>query len=290
MHKKFTMRIIITSLIIILSFTNSVFAQIDTTQVISEEKITTWELAKYDAGLMWGGFKQVYTSPFKWDQDDWAIAASIAVGTAGLNIIDDDAHDYFARQNEDIPGVVKDFGWYFGSPQNNYGVNGAIYLAGLFTKSKKLRKTGILMISSASAAGLIQTISKTATGRARPNSGSKATFRPFSNEGGYHSFPSGHTILSFTTFYALSKQFDNIWVKGALIASGMVSPVSRLWAEAHWLTDVALSTALTIVVVDSIDKYLDRTMSNDPAYKERNNKISWQLQFGGNRIGVIGTF
>ena len=48
---------------------------------------------------MWGGFKQVYTSPFKWDQDDWAIAASIAVGTAGLNIIDDDAHDYFARQN-----------------------------------------------------------------------------------------------------------------------------------------------------------------------------------------------
>jgi len=169
-------------------------------------------------------------------------------------------------------------------------VNGAIYLAGLFTKSKKLRKTGILMISSTSAAGLIQTISKTATGRARPNSGSKATFRPFSNEGGYHSFPSGHTILSFTTFYALSKQFDNIWVKGALIAGGMVSPVSRLWAEAHWLTDVALSTALTIVVVDSIDKYLDRTMSNDPAYKERNNKISWQLQFGGNRIGVIGTF
>jgi len=70
LHKKITMKIIITSLIIILSFTNSVFAQIDTTQVISEEKITTWELAKYDAGLMWGGFKQVYTSPFKWDQDD----------------------------------------------------------------------------------------------------------------------------------------------------------------------------------------------------------------------------
>jgi len=278
------------SLLLVCFSVNLFFCQIDTLAIPSEEKITTWDLAKNDAGLMWGGFKQVYTSPFKWDQDDWAIAASVAIGTAGLNIIDEDAHDYFAEQNEDIPGVVKDFGWYFGSPQNNYGVNTAIYLTGLFTKSKKLRKTGILMISSASAAGLIFTISKTATGRARPNTGGKATFRPFSKEGGYHSFPSGHTILSFTTFYALSKQFDNIWVKGALIAGGMVSPVSRLWAEAHWLTDIALSTVLTVVVVDSIDKYLDREMSSDPAYKEKRNKISWRLQFGGNRIGVVGTF
>lgn len=269
---------------------NQSFGQIDSLQVKTPQKITTWELAKNDAGLMWGGFKQVYTSPFQWDQDDWAVAAGIAIGTAGLNIIDQDAHDYFADQEEKIPGVVKEFGWYFGSPQNNYGVNSAIYLTGLFTRNKKLRKTGILMISSASAAGLIQTISKTATGRARPNAGSKATFRPFSKEGSYHSFPSGHTILSFTTFYALSKQFDNIWVKSALIAGGMVSPVSRLWAEAHWLTDIALSTALTVVVVDSIDKYLDKAMSSDPAYIEREKKISWQLQFGGNRIGVIGTF
>ena len=284
------MRNIFLSFTLILLCINTAKSQIDTLSISSENNIKTWDLAKNDAKLMWGGFKQVYTSPFKWEQDDWAIAASFAIGTAGLNIIDQDAHDYFARQNEDIPNIIKDFGWYFGSPQNNYGVNGAIYLTGLFTKSKKLRKTGILMISSASAAGLIQTVSKTVTGRARPNTGGKATFKPFSKEGGYHSFPSGHTILSFTTFYALSKQFDNIWVKGALIAGGMVSPVSRLWAEAHWLTDVALSTALTIVVVDSIDKYLDREMSNNPSYKEKNNKISWQLQFGGNRIGVVGTF
>ncbi|MBW2962834.1 phosphatase PAP2 family protein [Mesonia aestuariivivens] len=278
------------SFLFLVLFLNSVTAQIDSLQIPLEEKITTWDLAKNDAGLMWGGFKQVYTSPLQWKQDDWAIAAGIVIGTAGLNIIDEDAHQYFANQEDKVPGVIKEFGWYFGSPQNNYGVNGAIYLTGLFTKSKKLRKTGILMISSASAAGLIQTFSKNIAGRARPQAGSKATFKPFSKEGAYHSFPSGHTILSFTTFYALSKQFDNIWVKGALIAGGMVSPVSRLWQQAHWLTDVALSTALTVVVVDSIDKYLDRAMSDDPAYREHNKKISWRLQFGGNRIGVIGTF
>ena len=270
---------------------NLAVAQSDSLVSQKKQNLTTWDVAKHDAKLMWGGFKYVYSRPFQWDQDDIAIATGVVIGTAGLNIIDERAKNFFLEQEEHVPGVVKEFGWYFGSPQNNYGVNGAIYLAGLSTKNKELRKTGILMISSASAAGLIQTISKNVTGRARPNDGGKFTFKPFSKEGAYHSFPSGHTILSFTTFYALSKQFDNIWVKGAFIAGGMVSPVSRLLEGAHWLTDVALSTALTVFVVDSIDKYLDREMNEDPLIQEKNKtKVSWRLKFGGNQIGIIGTF
>ena len=267
-------------------------AQEDKLELAKEEKdITTWGLAKHDAKLMWGGFKHVYTRPLEWDQDDFAVLGGVIVGTAGLNLLDERANRYFDNQSDDVPGIIKDFGWYFGSPQNNYGVNSAIYLAGLFTKSKKLRKTGILMITSASAAGLIQTVSKTVTGRARPNAGGSLTFKPFSSEGGYHSFPSGHTILSFTTFYALSKQFDNIWVKGALIGAGMVSPVSRLWSEAHWLTDVALSTALTVFVVDAVDNYLDKAMNDDITQTEKKqSRVSWQLRFGGTQIGVVGTF
>lgn len=276
---------------ILFFLSNLSFSQSDTLSIPRKENITTWDLAKNDAGLMWGGFKHVYTRPFHWDQEDLAVAAGVVIGTAGLNILDERASRYFMEQEQDMPSLIKDYGWYFGSPQNNYGINGAIYLAGLFTKSKKLRKTGILMISAASAAGLIQTISKNVTGRARPKTGGKFTFKPFSKEGGYHSFPSGHTILSFTTFYALSKQFDNIWVKSAFIAGGMISPISRLWDGAHWLTDIALSTALTVFVVDSIDNYLDKEMNEDPAYQEKNKtKVSWRLKFGGNQIGVIGTF
>ena len=67
--------------------------------------------------------------------------------------------------------------------------------------------------------------------------------------------------------------------------------VSRLLEGAHWLTDVALSTALTVFVVDSIDKYLDREMNEDPLIQEKNKtKVSWRLKFGGNQIGIIGTF
>lgn len=273
--------------LITILFSTEVFSQKSKSN--STEELTTWELAKHDASLMFGGFKHAYSRPLQWKEDDWALFAGIAVGTAGLHIVDERAHRYFVNQEEDIPGVIKEFGWYFGSPQNNYGVTGAIYLTGLFTKNKTIRKTGILMISAASASGLIQTISKTVTGRARPSNGGKFTFKPFSNEGGYHSFPSGHTILSFTTFYALAKQFESPWVKGAFIAGGLVSPVSRLWEGAHWLTDVALSLALSVVVVDSIDNYLEDQMYGNPT-RTKEKKVSWHLQMGSGTIGLRGVF
>ncbi|MFD2519218.1 phosphatase PAP2 family protein [Salinimicrobium flavum] len=254
----------------------------------TEELPTRLELLKYDGLSALGGVKKTYTQPFHWEKDDYLVAGTIILGTGALYLFDEESTEWFYNQREDIPGVVKDFGWYYGSPQNNYAVNGAVYLYGLFTRNEEIRKTGVLLISAASAAGILQSFSKTITGRARPGTGEgKGSFKPFSSEGKYHSFPSGHTILSFTTAYAIGKQFDNPFVKGGIYALGMVAPVSRLWAGAHWFSDVALSVAISVVVVDVIDKYLDEERNyGDP----RKDKISWNFQVGLGRAGIIGTF
>lgn len=254
----------------------------------TEELPTRLELLKYDGLSALGGVKKTYTQPFHWEKEDYLVAGTIILGTGALYLFDEESTEWFYNQREDIPGVVKDFGWYYGSPQNNYAVNGAVYLYGLFTRNEEIRKTGVLLISAASAAGILQSFSKTITGRARPGTGEgKGSFKPFSSEGKYHSFPSGHTILSFTTAYAIGKQFDNPFVKGGIYALGMVAPVSRLWAGAHWFSDVALSVAISVVVVDVIDKYLDEERNyGDP----RKDKISWNFQFGLGRAGIIGTF
>lgn len=265
-------------------------SQIDSIQTTYKKELSLWNDAKNDGLLMFGGIRHAYSRPLHWKKKNWLAASGIIVGTAALNIIDDDAYRYFTKQEKKVPSLIKDFGWYFGSPQNNYGITGGVYLYGLFTKNPKIRKTGILMISSASAAGLIQTFSKTIAGRARPTGDNKLTFDPFSNEPKYHSFPSGHTILSFTTFYALSKQFKNPWVKAGFYTVGLVSPVSRLWQGAHWLTDVALSMAITIVVVDSIDNYLDKEMGENPTSNNKKNKVSWNFKIGAGTFGLSGTF
>ena len=265
-------------------FLNVINAQ----QLTTKDSLTTWELMKYDGASAFGSLKKAYTSPLHWQKDDFIVAGAVVAGTAALYIFDEETSEYFVRQGENAPSVVRDFGWYFGSPQNNYGITGAVYLVGLFTKNEKIRKTGVLMISAATASGIIQSISKTAVGRARPTAEEgKASFKPFSKEGTYHSFPSGHTILSFTTMYALSKQFESPFVKAGLMGVGLIAPLSRLWDGAHWLTDVGLSLALSVAVVDTIDKYLN----TERDYRvEKEKTISWKMHLGLGRVGLVGTF
>jgi len=160
----------------------------------------------------------------------------------------------------------------------------------LFAKNEKLRRTGVLLVASASSAGLLQQLTKSLIGRARPLSGKgKDTFDPFNPDRRYHSFPSGHAILAFTNAYAIGKQFKNPWIKGGIYALGLVPGVSRLWDGEHWLSDVALGFAISIFTVESIDKYLDRRY--DSKYNEqKQKKISWNLNLGIGKVGVIGQF
>lgn len=253
-----------------------------------KDTATTWKMLGYDGLSAFGGLKHAYSRPFHWEKKDFLTAGAIVLGTAALFTFDEESSNWFQGQEGNVPKVLKETGYYLGKPQYNYSINGGVYLIGLLTRNEKWRKTGVLLISSASTVGLIQTVSKTLVGRARPIADlGKASFEPFSQEAAYHSFPSGHTILAFTTFYAIGKQFKNPWAKGGFYTLGLLSPVTRLWSGAHWLTDVALSMAVSIVVVDSIDKYLNKERYPGADSK---NKISWRLQMGPGTVGLKGSF
>ena len=253
---------------------------------VLQNKETTWDLFKSDANLILGGVKNAYTQPFKWKEDDWLTFGAIAAGASIIYIYDEQTSEFFINQEEKAPQMLKEIGWYYGSPQNFFMISAGIYSYGLFAKNEKFRHTGVLIISSAVATGLIQTISKNAFGRARPsqNVGSRK-YKFMSKESGYHSFPSGHSILSFTASHAIAKQFDNLWVKGGIYAVGLIAPVSRLWAGAHWLTDVTLGIALSVVIVDGVDNFLTSKKNS-----EKEKLISWNVKAGYNTIGLVGTF
>ncbi|OEK08356.1 hypothetical protein A8C32_02585 [Flavivirga aquatica] len=245
-------------------------------------------LALYDLKQ---GIKNVghsFSRPLHWKKKDFMTLGTVLVGALALSTIDDEGSAFFIRQEPDVPNVFQEAGTRFGSPQVYFIANAGLYGFGLFTKNEKIRKTSILIISSSFTTGLIQSLSKTTFGRARPGNGFKSTeFRFWSNEPGFHSFPSGHTVLSVTMAHAIAKQFNNIWSKIGVYALGSVAPISRLFSGAHWPTDVGLAAVLSIVVVDGIDKFMFQTK----AYKYKKEKrISWNLSFTGNQIGVIGTF
>ncbi|GGW35707.1 phosphatase PAP2 family protein [Arenibacter certesii] len=254
----------------------------------AQDTLSTKQMFVSDFKTALGGVKHAYTRPLQWKEKDFLSAGSIILGTAALYTFDEDSSNWFRNQQDDIPTVLKESGYYIGKPLYNYSLNGSVYLVGLFTKNEKIRHTGVLLLSSSAAIGILQSISKTVVGRARPVTElGKGEFKPFSKEAAYHSFPSGHTALSVTTFYAIGKQFKNPWIKGGFYTLGMVSPISRLWDGAHWLTDVAVSVAVSVVVVDTIDKFLKKAENKNQFSEDR---ISWTLQMGPGTIGLRGTF
>lgn len=250
---------------------------------------STWQLVKYDAKTAFKGVTHSFTRPLHWKKKDFTKLGALFIGTIALSAVDDEANHFFANQEPHVPKLIKQFGWYFGSPQNYFAATAGIYGFGLFTKNEQVRKTGVLIIASSFTSGLLQSIGKNVVGRARPTQNLPSlTFDPFSKLSGYHSFPSGHTVLSITMSHAIAKQFENTWTKVGIYTLGSIAPISRLLDGAHWLTDVAFSTALSIIVVDSIDKFLFNTEAY--TYKKKKKLMSWNFRFSGNQVGLVGTF
>ena len=248
-----------------------------------------WQDLKYDGQSVYKGVLHVYTRPAHWKKDDWLTAGCLSATTAMMWLGDEPIGEYFLDQGNNAPGFLKEGAFYFGKPLYNYGITSGIYVVGLLTRNQKIRKTGVLLVTSATAGGVMQTLFKNAVGRARPGTGKgPASFDPFSKEPGMHSFPSGHTILSFTTAYAISKQFKSPWIKGGLWALGMVTPVSRMWENAHWASDITAGVIISVLTVECIDKYLNRERHYDSNAAKK--KISWNLNFTRQTIGVVGSF
>ncbi|MFC4721691.1 phosphatase PAP2 family protein [Geojedonia litorea] len=269
---------------LLLLITSSVFAQeLDS----SNTNKRIWNYLKYDFNFTLKSVGNAFTQPLRWQNDDLLTAGGIIAGTSLLYLADNEAQDFFLRHEQDIPDAIKDFGWYFGSPQNFFIISSGVYGMGLITDNQNLRRTGVLIISSAVASGIMQSVSKTVVGRSRPKTGSHDEFNFFSKEPGFHSFPSGHAVLSFTMAHAIAKQFDNFWVKAGIYTVGAIPPVSRLWANAHWVSDVGLGMVLGIVVVDGIDNFMKKKVYYDHA---KPKTVNWNLSFRHNTIGIVGTF
>ncbi len=254
-------------------------------------KETKWSQLKFDARNSANGFLYTFARPLHWDKKDFSYFGVTVLATGITYLSDKETSDFLRRQNKDIPGTISEFGFRFGKPQINYGVTSGIYLFGLLTNNEKFRYTGVLLISSASVSGLLQQTLKTITGRARPSTELGPNyFKLFDGTPAFSSFPSGHTALSVTTCYALSKQFHNPWIKAGFYTLGMISPMSRIWQGAHWSSDVVLSTIMSVAIVESVDSYLKKDNKYKRAPYSTKNKISWNLNLGYNQIGLVGTF
>lgn len=266
-------------------------AQTNSQNVNTSKNNNIWSNFTYDVESIFGGVGYVYTRPLHWKKDDFLKFGLMSSLTYGIYTADTNINRVFQKHKNDVPNILLDYGWYAGSPQNNYGLTGAVYLTGLFTKNEKLRRTGVLLISSATATGFLQQVTKSLVGRARPGAGfGKHHFKPFGGSSKYRSFPSGHSVLTFTSAHVIAKQFDSWWIKGPIYTIGLIPGLSRIYEEAHWASDVFLSWALSYFIVEGLDNYLDKRYDKKYNSQEKRNKGKLNVMFTGNTVGVSYTF
>ena len=271
-------------LILFLSSLHLIGQEMDTS---SEER--RWNMFTYDMGTIIKGIGHSYSRPLHWEGRQWLTFGSVVGGTGALYLIDDDTSRFFRDRQQDVPKFLREYGEFYGNPENNYMATAGVYLTGLALKNEKLRRTGVLLIASASSSGLLQQVLKSVVGRARPVADlGKDTFDPFNSSRNFHSFPSGHTMLAFTNAYAIAKQFKSPWIKAGIYSVGLIPGISRIWDGQHWLSDVAVSVAISIFTVESIDSYLDSKY--DEKYNDQTKDISWDLNFGPGTMGVTLRF
>lgn len=275
------------------SIISSSFSQNNTTNFTIDNDRNLWQKFTYDIGNVFGGMGHAYTRPLHWEKKQWNHFLYVAGGTLALTQIDEGVDRWADNWRGDVPRWLADYGNEYGSPNNNYLITGAVYLTGLFTDNPKLRRTGVLLISSASAAGLFQQVTKRILGRGRPRTNVGAfTFDPLNVDRvrDFDSFPSGHTMLGFTNAYAIAKQFDNPWVKAGLYTIGAIPGFIRIVDRFHWISDVAFSTIISIFIVEAVDKYLDRKYDKKYNDQRQKNTVSWDLQISPRNVGVVMRF
>jgi membrane-associated phospholipid phosphatase len=280
-------------LLFLLSCFGKTFSQIQKISLNLNTNKNLWQNFTYDLGNMAGGMGYAYSRPLYWKKKQFTHFGYIAAGTTSLYFIDDNVDRWADGWRGDVPRWLVNYGNNVGSPNNNFMLTGAVYLAGLFTENPKLRRTGVLLISSASASGLMQQITKRIIGRARPKANvGKDVFDPlhFDRVYDYDSFPSGHVMLGFTNAYAIAKQFKSPWVKAGLYTIGSIPGLSRIIDRFHWFSDVAFSTALSIFIVEAVDRFLDNKYDQkyNPIKKEQ--KVVWDLKVTPQTFGVVMNF
>lgn len=246
---------------------------------------TRWKMFTHDMGTIFKSVGHSYSRPFHWKGKQWTDFGMVVGGTGFVYLFDDNTSQFIRNNREGVPQWIRDYGETYGNPENNYLATSGVYFTGLILKNEKLRRTGVLLVASATSAGLLQQVLKSAVGRARPLARlGKDTFDPFNSSRNFHSFPSGHAILAFTNAYAIAKQFKNPWLKAGIYTVGAIPGISRVWDGQHWLSDMVFAFAISIATVESIDRYLDSKY--DQKYNDQDKKVSWNLTFGPRQVGL----
>ncbi|MBV9079874.1 MAG: phosphatase PAP2 family protein [Elusimicrobia bacterium] len=218
---------------------------------------------------------RIATAPFRMNAEEAAAVGGIAVGLGGLSLLDRTVQNHLAPwRNSGSARHLRTFG--DASQAAGPVLGTAFALQGWHAHNARSMETGFLLWESFLLAGASEAVLKFAVGRKRPSTTTDPyRFHPAS---GNASFPSGHTTVVFAAATVLAEQYPEWYVAAPAYGVAATVGFSRLYANQHWLTDVAGGAILGTAVSHYLRKW------------HRDSRSAWELELDPENVRLVRRF
>ncbi|MGE5499440.1 MAG: phosphatase PAP2 family protein [Syntrophothermus sp.] len=192
----------------------------------------------------------LFSQPVKWEGNDWLKLTAVVGSSALLSTLDEKVQDIAYRNPDYSHSFPMKLGKWYGEPLITAAVAGGFYAWGLFKPDKEARQIGLEVTESFIYSGLITTFIKVSVGRERPYvHHGQYSFRPFDaplspGANDHFSWPSGHSTVAFSLATVLASHSKNYLVKTLIYTPAVLTTVSRVYQDQHWVSDVFMGAAV----------------------------------------------
>ncbi len=186
---------------------------------------------------------------------------TIATAYAGVTLfsyrfLDDEVHEIAQRwQNKTVASVSKTYGT-LGLGSSNVIITAGTGIAAVITKDKRLEKATILLIAGHAINSYATFQLKLSFQRHRPSTGDP--YNKFDWREGNRSntsMVSAHTSNAFATATVFSIVYgDKKWVSIVAYSAASLVGISRVYNNAHWLSDVMAGAAVGYLSIKGVNE------------------------------------
>jgi membrane-associated phospholipid phosphatase len=234
-------------------------AQVDTVSV------KQWDIVR---GLDAVG--TTFSSPARWKGKDWITLGGVIVGTAVVTLADEPVREIMLDAKTPFLHGFERVGFHYGKPYSAIAITGGFYLTGIILKDEWAKETGLMLASGLTTGSIMQTILKTAVGRARPATElGNYSAEPFSSKPAFHAFPSGHTSVALTISLVLARQVKSVPLKIVFYSLSALTATSRLYSDAHWISDITFGGAIGWFCADAAIKCISSNRYRSVVRKQK---------------------
>ena len=182
----------------------------------------------------------IYTAPLHRSEMKWVIG--LPVVTAGLIAIDKHASGALPRNPSSASADISDVGLFATA-----SAVGVLLIDGKTQGDSHAFETGVLGAEAMANSGVVYAVLQLIAERQRPLQGTgQGHF--FQTSGLDNSFPSGHTIITWTAASTIAHEYPKPWVEWIAYGTAAAVSVTRFTSLQHFPSDVVVGSTLGCLI------------------------------------------